>query len=188
MKKLLIALMVAPFLYSCDEAKFTSDYDKSADFTSFKTFGYYGWQEESDKILNRFDKERIEVSVRKEFESRGMKFVPEGTGVPDVVVALYIVVDTKTSRTAYTTHMGGMGMGYGGWGWGGGASTTSYNEYDYLVGSFIISVFDHSKKQLVWEGVVSGTIDDNPKSREKNTPKVVKRMFADYPVKPIKTK
>jgi hypothetical protein len=67
----------------------------------YKTFEYYDWADNSDKILNRFDKERIEEAFGDEFAKRGMKLV-ESNG--DAVVSLFVVVDMKTSRTAYTTH------------------------------------------------------------------------------------
>jgi len=36
-------------LAACSSVKVTSDYDKEADFAEFKTFNYYGWQEDSDR-------------------------------------------------------------------------------------------------------------------------------------------
>jgi hypothetical protein len=152
---------------------------------------YYGWTEESDKILNRFDKERIEQSFADEFRNRGISVV-EKDG--DIIVSLYIVVDQKTGTTAYTNHYGGGGpYGYyggfrygAGWGWGMGYSTTSYSEYDYLVGTLVCDVFDSKSKNLVWQGVVSGEIDENPKNRERNIPRVVKELMKRYPVPPKK--
>ena len=96
-------------LVSCSSLKVTSDYDKDADFSQYKTYEYYGWAEESDKILNRFDKERIEQAFGAEFAKRGLKYV-KGNG--DLVVSLFVVVDQKTSTTAYTDHYGMGGYGY----------------------------------------------------------------------------
>jgi hypothetical protein len=67
-----------------------------------------------------------------------------------------------------------------------GASSTTYNEYDYYVGTLVCDVFDTESKKLVWQGVVSGEIDDNPKTRERNIPRVVQEIMKKYPVKPIK--
>lgn len=187
MRNTLIFSMAILTLASCSSVKFTSDYDGSVDFTQFKTLSYYGWQEESDKLLNRFEKERIEQAFAEEFEKRGISII-ERDG--DIVVSLFIVVDQKKRATAYTNHYGGGGpygyyggYGYGaGWGWGMGYSSTSYNEYDYYVGTLVCDVFDSSTKKLIWQGVVTGEIDDNPKTREKNTPRVVKELMKRYPV------
>ena len=179
-----IALLV---FSSCSSVKFTADYDGDVDFTKFKTLSYYGWTEESDKILNKFEKERIEKAFGDEFEKRGFTLA-ERDG--DIIVSLFIVVDQKKGATAYTNHYGGGGpygyyggYGYGaGWGWGMGYSSTSYSEYDYYVGTLVCDIFDSKTKKLIWQGVVTGEIDDNPKTREKNTPRVVKELMKKYPV------
>ena len=55
-----LVLSLALILGSCSSIKVTSDYDREVDVSKYKTVQYYGWAENSDQILNRFDKERIE--------------------------------------------------------------------------------------------------------------------------------
>ena len=181
MRNWIYSLIAILSLAACSSTKFTSDMDKNADFSNYRTYEYYGWQENSDKILNQFDKERLEASFGDELAKRGMTYVESGG---DAVVSLFIVVDQKTSTTAYTSHYGGgpYGYGYGGWGWGMGHSTTTYNEYDYLVGTLVIDIFDAQTKNLVWQGVATGTVDDNPQTREKNIPRVVAQIMKQYPI------
>lgn len=192
MKKILFALSAFVLLSACSGIKVVTDYDKTVDFSQYKTYEYYGWAEESDKIMNRFDKERIEQSFGEEFTKRGLEYVEEGG---DMVVVLFIVVEQKTQKTANTTHMGGYGGYYGGYygygpgyGWGPNYSTTTITEYDYQVGTLVIDVFDANKQKLIWEGVGTKTIDDNPQTREKNIPKAVKAIMNQYPVQPLSTK
>jgi len=185
-----IALLIAS---SCSSVKFKADYDGDVDFTQHKTLSYYGWQEESDKILTGFEKERIELAFGEEFRKRGFSLA-ERDG--DIIVSLFIVVDQKKGATAYTNHYGGGGpygyyggYGYGaGWGWGMGYSSTCYQEYEYYVGTLVCDVFDSKTKKLIWQGVVSGEIDDNPKTRERNLPRVVKELMKRYPKQPVKDK
>ncbi|MCD6598841.1 MAG: DUF4136 domain-containing protein [Bacteroidales bacterium] len=176
----------------CSSLKITSDMDKSIDFNEIKTFEYYGWADDSDQILNRFDKERIENAFDEEFGKRGMSEVENSA---DVIVALYIVTEQKTQTTATTTGMGGGygGYGYGGYygygpgyGWGSGMSTTSYNTYDYTVGTLVVSMFDAKKQILIWTSVGAGTIKENPDARAKNIPRVIQAIMGKYPVKPMK--
>jgi hypothetical protein len=191
MKNFLLAIIATITITSCSTIKITSDRDGDVDFSKFSTLSYFGWQEESDKILNQFDKTRIEQAFADEFKNRGVSVV-EKEG--DIIVSLYIVVDQKTGTTAYTNHYGAGGpygyyggFGYGaGWGWGMGYSTTSYQEYDYKVGTLVCDVFDYKTKKLIWQGVVSGEIDENPKNRERNIPRVVRELMKRYPVKPAK--
>lgn len=189
MKKLVVLASVALMMFSCSSLKVTSDMDKTVDFTEYKTYEYYGWADHSDKILTRFNKERIEKAFGAEFDKRDIKYV-ESDG--DMIVTLHIVTEDKTQITANTTG-GGYGGGYGGYynygpgyGWGGGYSTTTVNEYDYTVGTLIISVYDAEKKQLIWEAVGQDELDDNPKNADERVAKKVSYIMQKYPIDPVK--
>ncbi len=182
MKKNFFPLVAAIMLISCSSIQVVSDYDKTVDFTKQKTLEYYGWADESDKIMNRFDKERIEDAFADEFGKRGIEVVADNA---DIIVSLYIITEQKTQTTASTTNMGG---GYGGYygygpgyGWGTGHSTTTYHDYNYTVGTLIVSVYDAKQKQLIWEGVGKGTIDENPKDADTMIKKAVASIMAQYP-------
>ena len=177
-------------LNSCSSLKVYSDVDSSVDFTSYKSLEYYGWAEESDQLLSSLDKDRLETAFGEEFKKRGFEIVESGG---DMIVTLFIVVEQKTSTTATTTSMGG---GYGGYyggyygygpgyGWGGGHSTTSIQEYDYNVGTLVCDVFDKKDEKLIWEGIGTGEINENPKNRDKNIPKTVQAIMSKFPVPPI---
>jgi hypothetical protein len=179
---------VSVALFSCSSTKITSDFDKEADFSKYQDFHYLGWAKESGEIVNDLDKRRIEEAFGNEFSKRGITFVDQSEA--DAAVSLFIVVDQKTGTTAYTDYyggMGGMGYGYGrgypGWGWGGGMSTTRYQEYDYLVGTLVVDVFDTDTKKLVWQGVASGTINEKTKNREARIQKMARAIMDKYPVK-----
>ena len=197
MKHLLsvMALAVIFLLGSCSSLTVTSDYDKSVNFSEFTTYSFHGWAKDSDKLLSPFDRERIETAFANEFESRGIKFVKEGG---ELVVALYIVTQKKTEQVANTTNMGGYyGYGYGGyygygpgWGWGMpmGNSVTTISNVDYTVGTLVCDVFDAANKKLIWEGIGSKTVDDDPTSRDKNIEKSVAAIMAQYPIASVKKK
>jgi len=184
--KLISLILIGLVITSCSTLSVTSDYDKSVDFTKYKTFEYYGWAKESDKILNDLDKRRIEQAFSDEFKRRGMTYVKSGG---DLVVTLFIVVEKKKQQTAHTSHVGGYyGSydGYGpGWGISPGFSTTTISEYEYKVGTLVCDVFDKQKEQLIWEGIGSGTVDDNPNTRDEKIPQAVAKIMAQYPVQPI---
>lgn len=178
-------ILVLVLVNSCSSLKVYSDVDPSADWSKYKTYEYYGWAEESDKILNSLDRDRFENAFGEEFKARGLEYVEKGG---DMIVTLFIVVEQKKGATATTTHMGG---GYGGYygygpgyGWGGGHSTTSIQEYDYAVGTLVCDVFDAKDEKLIWEGIGTKTVDEDPQSRDKNIPKSVKAIMSKFPIKP----
>jgi len=200
MKYFSLLLISAFVLFAgCSSLKVTSDLDKSVDFSKHKTFQYYGWQKDSDEIINSLDKDRIERAFGAEFKKRGLTYVKDNG---DLIVTLLIVTEQKTKTTANTTTTGygGYGGGYGGyygygpgWGWGAGYgsmghATTTYSTYDYNVGTLVVDVFDANEKKLIWEGIGQGTINDNPKNRDKNISKSVTAIMKNYPVEPLDSK
>ena len=185
----ILSILVISLITSCSSLSVNSDYDKTVDFTKYKTYSYYGWADNSDKILNQFDKERIEKAFGNEFAKRNLQFVESGG---DLVVTLHIVTEQKQQTTATTTGVGG---GYGGYygygpgyGWGGGMSTTSYNTYDYTVGTLVVDVYDDKEQKLVFESIGSDTVSENPQKREQTTPQVISAMMKPFPIKPVSTK
>jgi len=180
--KSLIVIAVVAALTSCASIKVVTDVDKSVDFTKYSTYSFLGWQQDSDLLLTDMNKKRIHEAFGKEFEARGMKYV-EKNG--DMDVSLFIVVDQKTSVTAYTDYYGSGGYArynrYGG-GWGYGSATTTYSESDYLEGTLVMDAFDGESKDQIWQGIAKSTITENPQKREKTIPKKVGALMAKFPV------
>jgi hypothetical protein len=193
MKKIALLMIIGFSLFSCSGVKVVSDYDQSVDFTKYKTLQYYGWAKNSDELLNRFDKERIEKAFADEFRKRGIEIVKDNA---DLIAALYIVTEDKTDKTATTTHMGsgyadyGWGYrrwGYGpAWGWGGGTSYTTISEDEYTVGTLVVAVYDAKAKKLIWQSIGKKTINENTNNREERIKKAVAAIMKKYPVPPAK--
>jgi len=180
------------FVYDTANAQITFDFDKEADFTTYKTYSFGGWQDNSDKLINDIDKKRIQQSFKSELIQRGMDYQ---LAEADVIITLYFVVDQKTSRSAYTNYYNsgmGMGMGYGygrgyyrpgfGYGVGMGSATTTYSENDYEVGTLVVDVYDATSKKLVWQVVNQQTINEKSSKRAKTIPKAIAKMMKKYPI------
>ena len=184
--------MILIFLFLGSMSGFSqvnADFDKSIDFTKYKTYSFAGWQKDSDKLLNDLDKTRMLDAFAAEFKSRNITYVKDNA---DMVVTLYLVIDNKTSTTAYTNYTGGVGMGAAGWGWGMGAgvgmgsSTTSYSEDDYQEGTLVVDAYDGSSKKLIWQGTSQSVVQKKASKRDKTIPKKVGALMKKYPVKPTK--
>ena len=103
MKKVNLLTIVFTLIMTANaySQKVTYDMDKNADFTKYKTYIFLGWQDDSDKILNDFDKKRLQDSFKAEFDKRDLTLVENGG---DMAVSLYIVINQKTSTTAYSNY------------------------------------------------------------------------------------
>ncbi len=193
MKNYIYFMLLALVTSACGSGvSVTSDYDKTADFSKYKTFTYYGWADKSDQMLTSFDKERIETAFGNEFAMRGWT-ADQTDG--DAIISLYIVVDQKTSYNSYTDHYnsgmyGGMyapmyGYGYGGgMGMGMGTSTTTTTQNDYEVGTLIVDVFDAQTKKQIWQGIGKKTISENKNKREEKIKEGVAKIMKAFPVQP----
>jgi hypothetical protein len=182
LKSVMILAAVAAFV-SCTTVKVVTDIDKSVDFTQYETYSFLGWQENSDRLLNDLDRNRLHDAFGNELEARGMSYVESGG---DMDITLFVVVDRKTTVTAYNNYYGG-GYGYGGYGryhggWGYGSGTTTYSERDYLEGTLVLDAFDGKTKNQIWQGVATSAINENPAKREQSIPKKVKELMYKFPV------
>ena len=186
----LLFLFIGTMISSCNSIKFSSNYDDTEDFTKLKTYEYFGWDRNSGSILNDIEKGRIEKAFEAELSKRGMKYVKSDG---DVIVTLYIVTKQESQTTATTTGMGGMYGGYGGYygygpgyGWGGGMATTTYNTYDYTVGTLVIDIYNANDKKLIFEASAQGTVDDKGDASQDRVNKVVTAIMKNYPITPPK--
>ena len=161
-----------------------ADYKEDTDFTKYKTYTFKGWEKDSDQQLNDFDKKRIIDAFKHELEIRGFTYDDSN---PDVGITLFVVVDERTSKTAYTNYTGGFGYGRS-WGWGPGMGTspTTYSERDYTVGTVVIDFYAEKSKDLVFQGTLQTEVAKKAKQREKSIPKNVAKLMKKYPIKPQK--
>jgi len=185
MKTLKISLIIAlaALMVSCSTVTVVTDMDKTVDFSNYKTYNFLGWQQDSDKILNEFDKKRVRDAFISEFEARGLEMVNENG---DMAITLFVVVDQRTSVTAYTDYYGSGYRGYrryrGGWGYG--SASTSYTEEDYLQGTLVMDVFDGETKGQVWQGIATSTVSEKPEKREKGIPAKIGALMKKFPIDP----
>lgn len=181
MKNILTLILAFSFVCSYGQ-KVTGDYEKTTDFSKYKTYQFVGWQSDGDKIMTDFDKKRLRDAIQEEMKSRQFELVESGA---DMAICLFVVVDKKTSTTAYTNYYGAVGYGHGRryhGGWGGGYATTTYSENDYLQGTLVFDMYDTQTKDLLWQGVAKGTVSAKPEKREKKIPKTIKKLMKKFPV------
>jgi hypothetical protein len=171
-----LALLVA-----CSPSlKVSSDYDKSVDFTKYKTFAMYQLQDKSGAV-SQLNQNRIFDAVKKQMIAKGFT---ENDANPDVLVNVVTYLKEKQQVTANTNY-----YGYGGYyrpyAYGGGmaSGTTTYNTYNYHDGTLMVDVVDAAKKQLVWQGVGNKEIDKPSKDPDKVIPEAVAKIMASFPPK-----
>lgn len=167
-----LPLLLLFIVASCDSVRVYSDYDKSVDFTQYKTFAFM--KSGIDKVeISDLDKKRILNAIDQQLQSKG--FTKSET--PDLLVNIF----TK-SREEISVNQFNAGYGYGwGWGWnpymyGGHTTVSSSTE-----GTLYIDLIDAKKKELIWQGEGTGTLSKNMDEKDAIVNDIVTQILAQYP-------
>jgi hypothetical protein len=173
MKNLAFLLITLMCLTSCSSIRVSSDFDKSAGFSTYKT---YAFTTDAQKLpLDDINKTRILNAIAAELAAKGFT----ASQKPDVLIDVRIKANQVQTATASSDYYG---SGYR-YRWGGGFSSTTINYDSYTEGTLFIDMIDASKNQLVWQGRGTGTIspDVSAQKREQNINYAVKQIFVKYP-------
>lgn len=166
------------FILSCSSSvKVTSDFDRMAEFSKYKTFSFYQLTDKGPG-LSELNRDRIVNAIKAEMIKKGM--VEKSTN-PDVFVNATTLVNTEKQITSNTYSYGGVYRPYY-WGAGYGGSTT-YNVSEFKNGSLVIDIIDAGTQKLVWQGTGNKEIDLPMKDAEKIIPLAVAKILEKYPPK-----
>jgi hypothetical protein len=164
-------------LASCSSQSINFDYDRQAKFANYKT---YAWYEGEHTIADEdpLAHQRFVAAVDRELAAKGFGKVSSN---PDVYVTYY--ADDQENTVIDTNHFG---YGYGSdWYWGGGmgmgmGSSTS-TVRTYTQGTLVLDMWDASAEQLVWRGIVSDTVSNDPAKNAQKIERAAAKLFERYP-------
>ena len=172
MKQFVLAaaiLLLAPGLALAQKTSF--DFDKTADFSKFKTYALKDGTKVGDPLIDN----RIVSAIEAQLAAKGMT---KGAASPDIVVVYHVAFDKKQDITTYSS-------GYGGYGyrWGGGWGTTDVRVNEILVGTMIIDVIDAKKQEVAWRGTGVKEVDTQAKAekRDKTINDAVTKILKNFP-------
>jgi hypothetical protein len=146
-----------------------TDYDRSANFSQYKT---YSWEKVQTQDPLWVD--RIKEAVNAALAAKGLTPVESGGDI--AIVAMETTQNQRTLNTFYD------GFG-GGWRWrgAGGFGTATTTVDNYKVGTLVVDLFDAHTKTLIWRGSASDTLSDKSDKNIKNLDKGVQKMFDHFP-------
>jgi hypothetical protein len=148
-----------------------TDYDRSTNFSQYKTYSWEKVQTQDPLWVGR-----IKDAVNAALAAKGWTQVASGGQV--AIVAMETTQNQQTLNTFYD------GFG-GGWGWrrfgGGGFGDATTTTETYKVGTLVVDLFDANSKNLIWRGSASDTLSDKSQKNIKNLDKGVQKMFDHFP-------
>jgi uncharacterized protein YoaH (UPF0181 family) len=144
-----------------------TDYDRSANFSQYKTYSWAKVQTQDQLWV-----ERIKEAVNTVLTAKGLTPVESGGDI--AIVAIEMTKNQQNLNTFYD------GFG-GGWRWGGGFGEATTTVSNYKVGTLVVDLFDAHTKTLLWRGSSSDTLSDKSDKNIKNLDKGVQKMFDHFP-------
>ncbi|MBM0107679.1 DUF4136 domain-containing protein [Steroidobacter sp. S1-65] len=159
------------------------DYDKSADFSVYRTYGFPKETGTDRGGYSTLVTSYLKSAMSAQMEARGYKYSEER---PDLLVNFYM--NTRERTEIRPSANASLGYGYYGYRYGLYNAWPLYDDdrtVTYKVGTLNIDIVDAEKKQLVWEGVAEGRVSEE----ELQNPKVainavVTELMRQYPGKP----
>ena len=105
-KKYLFYLIFFLITYSCNSVQVAADYDRSVNFSSYKSFGFFNEGIKKVKISD-LDKRRILYAIEDELILKGLK----KSNKPDILVN--IITKERQEINVYNQNFGMWGFGWG---------------------------------------------------------------------------
>ncbi len=147
------------------------NYDRAANFSAYKTYQWVDVQ--GGAVADQLMDQNIKRAVDEQLAQKGLTKVEKDA---DLFLAYQAAVSQEKSVNLWGTGprwYGGMVQGE--------TSTIS-------VGKLVIDMYDPARKQLVWRGDASKTLDPSkdPDKNYRNLRKAMAKLFKNYPPQPKK--
>jgi len=149
------------------------NYDRGTTFASYKT---YQWVDLPGRVPDQLIDQDIKRSIDEQFAQKGLTKVEKDA---DLCVGYQAVIDLEKGITLSAWGTRGGPAAWGGWDSGTVMGQTSA----IPVGVLLVDLFDPAKKQLIWRGDASKTLDlkKDPDKNYKNLQKSMTKLFKNYP-------
>ncbi len=150
------------------------NYDRGTNFASYKT---YQWVDLPGGVPDQLVDRDIKRAVDEQLAGKGLTRVEKDA---DLYVVYQVVIDLEKS-----VNLWGTGGGFGPWG-GWGDRTVQGQTSTVPVGILVVDLYDPGRKQLIWRGDASKTIDlkKDPDKNYRNLQKAIAKLFKNYPPQP----
>jgi len=157
------------------------DYDKSADFGKYRTYGFVAQTSpDGGSEYRSLALQMLQKAAAREMEARGYRLADS----PDLAINFQGKLEEKVDVESTPAPYYGPGWGYRGWygapygGWGGTEVTT----HRYNVGTLVMDIVDREKRQVVFQGGIEGVVTKEMReNREASINNAVAGIFSKYP-------
>jgi len=171
----LLGVLIVFTAASAQAQKIKVEYDKSLDFSKFKTYALDPKENASRPMLRL----AIQAAVQDELAKRGLTKVDAN---PDLYVQMYGSIDSDTSFS-YMDPIYGTGIppiNYGITMWY--AIPGSVTSVVVHKGQMVLDIIDARQKKLIWRGVATQKLSEKRDKLLDQVSTTVEKLFQQYPV------
>ncbi|HUH28346.1 DUF4136 domain-containing protein [Gelidibacter sp.] len=159
---------------SCSSVQVAADYDKNANFNTYKTFAFFKTGIDKAEISD-LDKRRILRAIESELMAKGFTKSEN----PDLLVSIF--TKSRDKVNVYNNAYGYGPYGYG-WGWSPYYWNSGYNSVSTSTeGTLYVDLIDANKKELVWQGMGVGYLSQRMDKKEERIKEFVAKIMEKYP-------
>lgn len=169
--KLLKTTLLVLLIIGCAPIRVNYDFDKTTEFTKYKTYNYYS---DMKTGLSELDTKRFLDALDTQLKAKGIQL----SNTPD----FYIDIKSSDIQAAQRNSVG-VGVGGGGGNVGGGVSIGIPIGQSGVNRQVTIDFVDENAKQLFWQAV--GEYNFNPNAavekRESQIQAIIAKVLTEYP-------
>jgi hypothetical protein len=168
--------LIGPHIAIAQDVRY--DFDNDTDFSKFRTYKWVPIQgaDEADTISTK----QLIAAVDAQLSNKGLSRTDAETA--DLYVGYQTAIRSEKKYSGWK-----FGPGWGKQWYGGYAPGEPYRlSSNISVGQLDLSIYDSERKELVWRGSASKTVDPKapPDKKLDNINKAVEKFFKNYPPKP----
>ncbi|MGV0831894.1 DUF4136 domain-containing protein [Empedobacter brevis] len=165
-------ILLSLFVTSCGTVQVSTDYDRSTNFATYKTYSFH--QKGLDKLkVNDLDKNRLIKAIDTQMATKGFTKVNS-----DADLVINLLTSSKEQISVNNNAWGYGPYGYYG-GFYGGNSVSSYQ-----AGTIVIDIIDDKRNILIWQGVGSDLNLSNISAKAERIPKAIAEILSKFPPQP----
>jgi hypothetical protein len=172
---ILLQALMALAVFACGQ-DVHYNYDRDANFASYKT---YRWADLPGRVPDQLVDRDIKRAIDEQLSRKGLTKVEKDA---DLYVGYQAIIDLEKGINLSASGTRGTAGGFAGWG-GLDNGTVTGQTSTVPVGMLLVDLYDPAKKQLIWRGDATKSIDlkKDPDKNYRSLQKAMAKLFKNYP-------
>ena len=160
-----LTVVFAFVMTSCSTVRVNSDYDKSVNFSQYKSYAFHKAGIDKAEISD-LDKKRILRSIDTQLTAKGLT----KSETPDLLVNIF--TKEKERVDIYNSY---------GWGWSAYWGMNYSQPITTTEGTLYIDLIDAKSKELIWQGMGTGYLTNDTHKKDERINEFVTKIMTEYP-------